>query len=1050
MPSPSPSPSPTPPKHAERTPAATDDGGDDEVPADIAAAVRALRTTPVVTRRSYDGVPDAVAGAVRSLAFYHAVATAGVPQTPPPPSPSEGRPKDVRAPRTRQGLSRACVAGLRGLPPAACRTLADVFLKACAPEWAGPGVAQELAEVAAEERATFAFGVECVDAVPGAMTCGGGGDDDAHASPTLYASSAEKLEELLPVAACLLRHGRLTYPQLHALVTSSFFDHQVVAFLKKDMKGAGGAGLTAATAHTRERAEELVDLLYRQCPPARPRLNEVLVDVLRTSLAASPTHHKGMLSGLRLLAPVAEGLKEPVSTAWERVLLKELSPLYRNEDQVSEGVCAVSFYAAALNRCSRALLRRLSEERHFAVCVEFFEGIVVLWDRGSAAHCAEMIACFAAFLEEVDGEVYDALAGQLLPRVAECVASDNADLAGRALDLFQRQSFVSLLSRDTRSAIQHVAPALVRDGKPHWSQEVNQKATVAFEVLSSAVFALSGGAAADEEVVKEEEEEEGTSNTRLIRECCTAALQRTLRLSKGEAAERLEEYHSKVRAQLSTRSLEATELARQRAERDTPAERLKPFPAHVNNHLHFVFGKDIGRGSYSVVRYSKRIEREISQSLWREYATKVISKQVVATAECLPQVHREIELMGQLRCAFVSPLYASFEDAANIYIVTELCAEGDLFSAVFERGAGTVSGSWAKHGMAEMYVALEAVHTLGYLFGDMKTENILVGPGGHLRLCDFGSCKPLAELEETTRRWQTQPASADYHRDLIGTLDFLPPEVVTLESVSLAADWWSFGVVLVQLLCGFLPFAADDEEGLVAEIATATPKLPPLAGGAMPLILGLLRKEPAARLDAAGVRASEFFSAAPWDRLHELRPPALGSVVGARRPLESMADPRYTPQRKYSMLYTGGGSGGGGGGGGGGGDEGRRPILEVAEEAAGWASEQPAAERPWVPLTNTSVGRFTASEQGAAADRGQQGQQQQRMPSIVRVGQPTRAAQVGNALGDYCTTAPFAQRRTRTSLSRPGGASQQRRGTSGTVAEHRARISELEDLEKDG
>lgn len=90
--------------------------------------------------------------------------------------------------------------------------------------------------------------------------------------------------------------------------------------------------------------------------------------------------------------------------------------------------------------------------------------------------------------------------------------------------------------------------------------------------------------------------------------------------------------------------------------------------------------------------------------------------------------------------------------------------------------------------LAELALALEHVHKLGIIYRDLKPENILLDADGHIALTDFG----LSKL----------PPSSDKAYSFCGTVEYMAPEVVNRRGHTFAADWWSFGVLMVRLfLC---------------------------------------------------------------------------------------------------------------------------------------------------------------------------------------------------------------------------------------------------------
>ncbi len=81
-----------------------------------------------------------------------------------------------------------------------------------------------------------------------------------------------------------------------------------------------------------------------------------------------------------------------------------------------------------------------------------------------------------------------------------------------------------------------------------------------------------------------------------------------------------------------------------------------------------------------------------------------------------------------------------------------------------------------------MLLALEYLHGRGVLYRDLKPENVLVGLDGYIKIADFGVSKKLARGAVT--------------HSIVGTPEYIPPEVIGEQGHNEMADWWSFGVLM--------------------------------------------------------------------------------------------------------------------------------------------------------------------------------------------------------------------------------------------------------------
>ena len=102
-----------------------------------------------------------------------------------------------------------------------------------------------------------------------------------------------------------------------------------------------------------------------------------------------------------------------------------------------------------------------------------------------------------------------------------------------------------------------------------------------------------------------------------------------------------------------------------------------------------------------------------------------------------------------------------------------------------------------------MVLALEYLHKSGVVYRDLKPENILVDSEGHIRLTDFGLSK--AGLHESNGRTES----------FCGTPEYLAPEIIKEKHYGFSVDWYSFGLVLYEMLSGINPFKTGKELSFV-------------------------------------------------------------------------------------------------------------------------------------------------------------------------------------------------------------------------------------------
>ena len=107
--------------------------------------------------------------------------------------------------------------------------------------------------------------------------------------------------------------------------------------------------------------------------------------------------------------------------------------------------------------------------------------------------------------------------------------------------------------------------------------------------------------------------------------------------------------------------------------------------------------------------------------------------------------------------------------------------------------------------MAELSMAVQHVHSLGYIHRDIKPDNILIDLRGHLKLTDLGLCKKLGD-EQAPAKNKVPVSGHGKAYSVVGTPDYIAPEVLLQDGYGKEADLWSMGVIMYECLVGYTPF----------------------------------------------------------------------------------------------------------------------------------------------------------------------------------------------------------------------------------------------------
>ncbi|KAF8592617.1 kinase-like protein [Ramaria rubella] len=268
----------------------------------------------------------------------------------------------------------------------------------------------------------------------------------------------------------------------------------------------------------------------------------------------------------------------------------------------------------------------------------------------------------------------------------------------------------------------------------------------------------------------------------------------------------------------------------------------------------FEFLKLIGRGTFGRVFQVRKKDTK------RIYAMKVLSKkEIVAKKEVAHTIGERKILQRSLESPFLVGLKFSFQTDSELYLVTDFKSGGELFWHL--QRETRFSEDRARFYIAELVLALEHLHKYDIVYRDLKPENILLDATGHVALCDFGLSKPDLPSDQLTNTF-------------CGTTEYLAPEVLLDDhGYSKLVDFWSLGVLLFEMCCGWSPFYAEDTQQMYKNICFGKIRFPKgvIGEDGKLFVKGLLNRNPKHRLgainDAAELKAHPFFKSIDWKAL---------------------------------------------------------------------------------------------------------------------------------------------------------------------------------------
>ncbi|XP_019407757.1 PREDICTED: serine/threonine-protein kinase 33 isoform X2 [Crocodylus porosus] len=257
----------------------------------------------------------------------------------------------------------------------------------------------------------------------------------------------------------------------------------------------------------------------------------------------------------------------------------------------------------------------------------------------------------------------------------------------------------------------------------------------------------------------------------------------------------------------------------------------------------YSFGRKLGQGSFGVVIEVRHKETG------KKWAIKKVNREK-AGSSAVKLLEREVSILKRVNHEHIIHLEEVFETPKRMFLVMELCEDGELKEILHRKGHFTETET--RHIIQSLASAIAYLHKKDIVHRDLKLENILVKSTDineanemklNIKVTDFGLAVQKAARSETM------------FQSTCGTPIYMAPEVISAHDYSQQCDIWSIGVIMYMLLCGEPPFIATLEEKLFelikkGELHFNNPIWQTVSEAAKHVLQLLLRVDPAHRITA--------------------------------------------------------------------------------------------------------------------------------------------------------------------------------------------------------
>jgi len=264
--------------------------------------------------------------------------------------------------------------------------------------------------------------------------------------------------------------------------------------------------------------------------------------------------------------------------------------------------------------------------------------------------------------------------------------------------------------------------------------------------------------------------------------------------------------------------------------------------------------KPLGAGGFGMVKLV-----QVEGVSDKAFALKCIQKARVVQYGQQRHIMDEKNILMEIDSSFILGLHRTFKDKKFVYLLTDAYLGGDLWRTLHTKGP--FNDTVARFYVACVVEAFSYLHKRNFVYRDLKPENLMIDNNGYVRVVDLGFAKKVLPGHKT---WT-----------FCGTPEYIPPEIISNTGHNIAADYWSLGILIFELLSKRTPFRAKDDlaiyEGILRGIHSV--QFPyKISRKAESLIKALCRQDPSERIgyQKSGIndiRKHRWFQGFDWEGL---------------------------------------------------------------------------------------------------------------------------------------------------------------------------------------